>query len=281
MSDAGGLPPRTRIGRVGLRVADLEGLASFYETVVGLRVVERTDERAVLGAGETPLLVLLGDSGARTRPENAAGLFHVAVRVPSRAALGAALDRIERHARLTGASDHGVSEALYLRDPEGNGVEIYRDRPRETWVETADGRVDIVTEPLAHDPIRASSDGATAVPADTDVGHVHFEVSDLGASRSFYGDALGLRVRQAMRGACFLAADDYHHHLALNDWNGRTAPADGRGHDWTEFLVPDAAAVDALGSRLRSRAVEVTARDDGIAFRDPDGIGLRVRARGA
>jgi len=140
--------PETGIGRVALRVADLDRAVGFYERVVGLETLHRSDGRVALGVDD-PCLVLLSAPDAPARDRTATGLFHAAIRVPSRAALGGALDRIEEQWRLDGASDHRVSEALYLTDPEGNGVEVYRDRPRDGWPASADGGVEMDTLPPA------------------------------------------------------------------------------------------------------------------------------------
>jgi len=274
MSDA--LQAETSIGRVALCVGDLDGVVDFYRSVVGLPVLDRSDGRAVLGA-QRPLLVLEGAPDAPARPREAAGLFHTAIRVPDREALADALARIDEQWRLTGASDHRVSEALYLEDPEGNGVEIYRDRPRSEWP-TAEGRVQMATLPLDLDALRAESTGTAAVPPETDVGHVHLEVTELSAARDFYVEALGLAVRQAYNGALFVAAGEYHHHVGLNVWNGRSAPATGRGLAWFELVVPEQ-TVSTLRERLADAGVAVTETDDGIAVTDPDSIDVRIAGR--
>jgi len=261
----GDLQAGTCVGRVALAVADLDRMTDFYVDTVGLVVHDRTDDRARLGPdGGDPFLELHA-SDAPARASDAAGLFHTAFRVPDRAALGAALDRIEAQWRLGDASDHAVSEALYLQDPEGNGIELYRDTPRDVWPTTADGSVNIKSYSLDLDSIRAASDGAASVSTEADAGHVHLEVTSISAAREFYVDALGFRLRDTQ--ALFVAADDYHHHLALNTWRERTAPAGGRGLTWFELLVPDAAGVDfdADGSEL--------------TVRDPDGIELRFRTQ--
>jgi catechol 2,3-dioxygenase len=270
---AGQLPAETRVGRVALAVADRERVADFYRSVVGLDEVAEGTARTVLGAGQRPLVVL-EDSDAPARAAEEAGLFHTAVRVPDRAALADALARIEDRWRLDGASDHLVSEALYLRDPEDNGVEIYCDRPRAEWP-TSDGRVGMDTLRLDIDALRDEATGRDRVPDGTDIGHVHLEVTDLPAARGFYVDTLGLGVRQEYDGALFVAAGEYHHHVGLNVWRGRSAPASGRGLDWMELLVPADALAEAR-ERLRAAGVEVTKTEDGIAFADPDGIELRL-----
>lgn len=285
----GRLPAGTTPGRVALTVGDLDRVTAFYRDVVGLMIIDEGDGRVVLGADGEPLLVCLGSADAGPRPESGAGLFHAAFRVPSRAALGDALARVRDGWELTGASDHGVSEALYLRDPEGNGVEIYRDRDREAWPVAPDGRVEMGTEPLDLDAVAAAGDGEDAAPLGTDVGHVHLEVTDLVAARAFYADALGLSVRQADDAVAFMAAGDYHHHLAVNVWGGRSTPAgDGRGLAWYELVMPDSDALAAARDRLATHLGETEANAriepldegrDGIAVADPDGIELRLRAR--
>ncbi|MFC6757532.1 MULTISPECIES: VOC family protein [Haloarcula] len=273
------LPAATGVGRVALTVGDLGKVAEFYESVVGLMVHERAGERAILGDSETALLELRADRSAPERPRSAAGLFHTAFRVPSRAGLGDALERLDARWQLSGASDHLVSEALYCRDPEGNGVEIYRDRPRSVWEETPDGEVRMATEPLDATGVREAANGSDAVPAGTDVGHVHLEVTDLDAARAFYADALGMTVRTTYDGACFLAAGAYHHHVGVNVWNGRSTPAGGRGLDWYELRLPTDAAITEARERLdrAGYALEVTA--DGVRVTDPDGIALRLTSR--
>lgn len=273
-----GLPAETRVGRVALRVTDPDPMAEFYETVVGLERSERTDERVVLGAGGEPLVELHADPDAGERPPEAAGLFHAAFRVPDRVALADALARVEEHWQLDGASDHRVSEALYLADPEGNGIEVYRDRPRAEWPTTGDGRVGMETLPLELAGLRERVGGESTVPDGTDVGHVHLEVTSIAAARAFYVDALGMNVRQTYGDeGLFVAAGDYHHHVGANVWNGRTAPASGRGLAWFELVVPDDGFPPAR-DRLVDAGYDVAALDDGVEVTDPDGIHMRMRA---
>lgn len=259
-------------------------MVAFYTDVVGLVVQSRRDESesesesVTLGVGETPLLVLTRDERASPRNRDQTGLFHTAFRVPSRAALGAALDRIREQSQLRGASDHYVSEALYLGDPEGNGVEIYWDRPREAWPRADDGTVEIGTIPLDVDDVAAASDESVDAPVGTTVGHVHLEVSSIAASRQFYVDTLGLRLQTEMPSALFVAAGDYHHHLGLNMWNGRSQPAEGRGLAWFEFLVDDAETLATVRRRLTDMDVSATDVADGFEVVDPDGITVRFRA---
>jgi catechol 2,3-dioxygenase len=271
------LPAATWIGRTALRVTELEEIVDFYQSVVGLELQTRTDATATLGAGGTPLLELECDPDAALRG-NRAGLFHTAFRVPSRAALGAALERIRGEWRLDGASDHNVSEALYLSDPAGNGVEIYRDRDRDRWPHAPDGSVQMDTLPLDLGDVLDASDGATDAPPGTTLGHIHLEATDIGASSAFYVDTLGFDVRMDAGSALFLAAGDYHHHVGLNTWNGRSDPAGGRGLAWFEVVVSDPAAVAAVRERLTGADRSLTERDGAIEVTDPDGIRLRIRA---
>jgi catechol 2,3-dioxygenase len=274
-----GLPRETHIGRTALAVTDLEAMTQFYRDVVGLGVLRRAADRVVLGVAETPLLVLDADETAIDRPRSSAGLFHNAFRVPSRAALGDALARLRDRWQLAGASNHEVSAALYATDPEGNGVEIYLDFPRDEWPRGDDGRVRMDTLPLDLEPIEAAATGESTLPAGTDVGHVHLEVSSLAAFRDFYVDAIGFEVRAAMPAALFVAAGGYHHHVGANTWNHRTAPVTGTGLAWFEVVLPDRAGLDDLRTRIENTRYPVTATDAGIAVVGPDEIEVRFRAR--
>jgi catechol 2,3-dioxygenase len=276
------LPAGTRVGRVALAVADLDRLVDFYRRVVGLELRERAEGRASLGTPDESLLELQA-SDAPERGEAETGLFHLAVRVPDRIALGAGLDRVEARWLLDGASDHLVSEALYLQDPEGNGVEIYRDRPRGEWPMTDDGGVGMDSLSLDLESLRSESDGSATVPAGTDVGHVHLEVSSIPDAREFYVETLGFEVRDTwMRGgepeALFVATGDYHHHVGLNTWYGCTEPAAGRGLAWFELVVPDG-ALEPVADGLRAAGYVVDADGDGVAVTDPDGMRVQLRPR--
>ncbi|SEP00720.1 catechol 2,3-dioxygenase [Halogranum amylolyticum] len=271
------IPQETHIGQTALRVNDLEEITKFYRDVVGLSVQRRSDTSSVLGAGETPLLVLENDEDALERHRSGAGLFHNAFRVPSREALGDALARIRDLWQLGGASDHGVSEALYLTDPEGNGIEIYRDYPREDWPRRDDGRIRMGTYPLDLDPVEAAAAGDSGLPAGTNMGHLHLEMSSLEAFSDFYVDTLGFEVQTEAPAALFVGAGGYHHHIAANTWNHRTGPISGRGLSWFEVLVPDEESLDAVRGRLIASDIPLTESDDGFVVHDPDEIEIRIR----
>ncbi|WP_324757405.1 VOC family protein [Haloarcula sp. GH36] len=275
-ADSPQLPSETAVGRVALTVTDCDRATEFYTETVGLAVRTRDDDRVVLGDGETPLLELHADPDAPERGANETGLYHFAVRVPSRTALGAALERIERTARLDGASDHHVSEALYLTDPEGNGVEIYRDRPRTQWEEHDDGTVRMGTDRLDRAGVEGASDGASSVPVGTDIGHVHLEVADLDATRSFYADGLGMTLRATAPGACFFAAGSYHHHVGANVWHARSGPGEGRGVAWYELRVPEG-ALEEVRRRLSESGYDSESAGEGFVTTDPAGIRVRIQ----
>ncbi|MCF2206419.1 VOC family protein [Halobacterium salinarum] len=271
------LPQGTRIGRTALRVGDLEEMTGFYRDVVGLSVLRTADTTSVLGVDDTPLLVLEGTEDTLQRHRSAAGLYHNAFRVPSRAALGDALARIRDQWQLGGASDHWVSEALYLTDPEGNGIEIYRDYPREDWPIADDGRVRISTEPLDLASIEAAATGGSQAPSGTDVGHVHLEVSSLDAFRDFYVDTLGFEVQTTVPAASFVSAGGYHHHIGANTWNHRSKPVGGRGLSWFEVVLPGTEVLNVIRERISDSQYTITARDEGIAVTGPDEIEVRLR----
>jgi catechol 2,3-dioxygenase len=285
-------------------VNSLARVVPFYREVVGLDG-SREGNQIRLGAGQTALLELGEAPDAPERTPKEAGLFHVAFRYPDRAALADCLARIEASEyELTGASDHDVSEALYLRDPAGNGVELYYDCPREEWPRTDDGGIDIDTRPLDLGELSAlastteeertsedetdlvgdsDNDGFTAapVPAETAIGHVHLEAIDLDRTEAFYTDGLGLGV-QARYGdrATFLAAGEYHHHLAINTWNDRSERPEGKqGLAWFGFVLPDSGTLDRVAERLTDRGHAVKRQDDRAFVTDPDGTHLRLSTR--
>ncbi|MGA9402779.1 VOC family protein [Haladaptatus sp.] len=269
--------PETRVGRVALRVTDLDRTSRFYESVIGLERQRESGGIVVLGAGDRPLLELVDDPDASPRTAPETGLFHTAFLVPSRRDLADVLVRIEEKWELSGASDHRVSEALYLTDPEGNGVEVYRDRPREEWPTDGDGHVEMDTLPLDIDELRTESTGRGKAPPETVVGHVHLEVSSIPAAREFYAGTLGLRVRQEFGpSVLFLAADGYHHHVGVNTWNGRSEPATGRGLAWFELLVPDRKSLERIRERCIERGIGTTPTERGFEVSDADTITVRL-----
>jgi catechol 2,3-dioxygenase len=278
------IDPSLRIGSVALAVSDVGRSADFYERVLGLPLIERDEHSARLGADSQRAALALSDIAAPTPlPPGATGLYHVAWLHPDRAALAETVRRVAA-ARwpFEGASDHGVSEALYLSDPDGLGIEIYADRPRELWARPAGGRgVEMVTLPLDLDDLLAqfSDEPAPALSPDTAVGHVHLKVADVPRAAAFYRDALGLEEQAQLPSAAFLAAGGYHHHVGLNSWQSQgaaAAPDSAPGLRGIEFELSDAAALDALERTLAdapggSHADSARAQGGRITLRDPDG----------
>jgi len=280
----GELPADTRLGAIRLRAGDVGLLRDFYERVIGLRAIASEDGVTALGAGDGPLVELVSDPDAPARPPRTTGLFHLALLVPTRGDLTHALRRVfEAGWQLSGASDHLVSEALYLSDPEGNGIELYRDRPREEWPRQGD-EVAMATLPLDLESLLAEPGGdadAPAMPEGTVLGHVHLQVSDLDAASAFWVGALGLDVMASLYpGALFVSAGGYHHHVGLNTWAGVGAPPPppgARGLVRFEVVLPDDAAVDEAAQRL-GRVASVERVDDGVSATDPSGNTVVVRA---
>jgi catechol 2,3-dioxygenase len=266
------------LGAVGLGVADLERSLEFYRDAIGMDVLERSDGGAALGAGGRELLRLEERRGTRRDPD-AADLFHFALLLPSRAALGRQLQHlIERGVKLTGAADHHVSEALYLDDPDGHGVELYRDRPRADWL--VDGRIRLTNARLDHEGILAAgrTSGARWAGLDpgTVMGHVHLQTQDLPGAQGYFVERLGFDVIQSDRHVTFMSVGGYHHHVAVNDWNRKHRPAapeaGGIGLLWYEIRLPQAADLSGLATALPdARTVDGT-----LTARDPSGIPLRL-----
>jgi catechol 2,3-dioxygenase len=272
------LPEETHIGRTALRVNDIDEMTGFYRDVMGLSILSQSDDATILGVSNKPLLILEEAEDALERHGSSAGLFHNAFRVPSREALGDALARIREHWQLGGASDHGVSEALYLTDPEGNGIEIYRDYPRDEWPYSDDGTVRMGTYALELEPIAAAAAGDLNLPDGTDVGHVHLEVSSLEEFSNFYVDLIGFEAQITVPAALFVSAGGYHHHLGANTWSRRSKPVSGRGISWFEIVVPDTTVLTEIQARIEDSEYLVSETEDGFSVIGPDEIEVRLRA---
>lgn len=277
------LDPRTALGTVRLTVSDLHRSRIFYEQALGLRAQERDDGTLTLGVpGQAALIELRGDSAAPRLDRRATGLYHLAILLPSRRDLAFAIARLaEARWPLDGASDHLVSEALYLSDPDGNGIEIYRDRPRGQWPRKGD-QLQMATLPLDLDGVLAELAGArelqAVAPAGTRIGHVHLQVSDLDAAETFYHRVLGFDVTvRTYFGALFVSTGGYHHHLGLNTWHsaGAAPPAPGSvGLRSFTIELPDAHELAAVVERLKAAGVPTSDERGGVLVRDPFDIGV-------
>ncbi len=280
------LPADVRVGRVRLQVSDLERSLAFYADVLGLRLVARSTERAEFAAqGDDRVLVELvhgpnvrpGGRGARL------GLYHFAILVPDRASLGRFVQHLGALGVRAGAGDHLVSEAFYLHDPDGLGIEVYADRPREAWRRIR-RELQMATDPVdVHDLLRATGDTHwEGMPAGTVIGHVHLHVGDIAEAAAFYADGVGFdRMTWSYPGALFLAAGGYHHHLGTNTWAGPgavpAAPDQARLLEWT-IELPDTGAVSAVAANLESAGYRPEpVGEEGFVVADPWGTRLRVR----
>jgi catechol 2,3-dioxygenase len=283
------LPDQTRLSQVRLGTGNLERALGFYIGPLGLRLVERIGPQAALSAtGSSPALIVLNEEAHLTpRPPRAVGLYHFAIRYPTRLDLAHALDRLFRHKYpIDGASDHRVSEAIYLSDPDDNGVELYVDRPRSQWV-WRDGQITMTTEPLDLEKLLASTDGESPpphVPPRTDLGHIHLHVADLAAAERFYHEFLGLAVTQrSYPGALFFSAGGYHHHVAVNTWAGDRRPSPRHvGLISYRLEVSETEILYCLQHRapLAGYETRTTIAENGselLRIRDPNGNWLEVQ----
>jgi catechol 2,3-dioxygenase len=279
--------PDTTLGLVAIAVADLARSRAFYQDVLGFTVLRDEPGRALLGVADQPLLILQEQPGARPAPPRATGLDHFAILVPTRADLARSLlHLVESGYPLGGAADHLVSEALYLSDPDGNGIEIYRDRPRAEWL-FRQGRLQMTTDPLDLRALlreaQAENQPWTGLAPGTRLGHMHLQVADLPAARAFYHDLLGFDVMVDMEpmGALFLSAGGYHHHLGLNTWQSRGGRPAPDGHAVPRYFtvhLPDAAALNAVLARLDAAGIAYQSEPGGAVVADPWGnlVALRL-----
>ncbi len=277
------IDPRTDLGPVHLTVADLDRSLEFYEQVLGFQMHWHGGTEARLGAGSEDLLVLTESPGAEPRPRNTTGLYHFATLLPDRVSLARSLRRlVEKDYPLWGASDHLVSEALYLDDPDGNGIEIYRDRPRNEWrwregmVEMETRRLDLgglLGEPGEERPWEG-------LPSDTTIGHVHLHVRDLQGAEGFYHGTLGFDVVTRYGGqALFVSAGGYHHHIGLNTWAGAGAPPPPSGSAGLRYFtvrLPEGSEMQRLIERLREDGVAFEEEPGSVFLRDPSGNGISI-----
>ena len=281
------LPDGIRLGRVSLQVADLARSVAYYQRVLGMRVLEQDASSAVLGANDddAPLVELRALPGARPVPRRGRlGLYHFAILLPDRAALGRFVRHLAAIGEYAGMSDHWVSEAVYLTDPDGLGIEVYADRPRSTW-RHENGQLLMATEPLDVQSLVAASGGTPwiGMPAGTAMGHVHLFVDDLVRAEAFYHQGLGFaKMVWSYPGALFMAAGGYHHHLGTNTWAAGAPLAeagDARLLEWV-IQMPDALAIRDAARSLEDAGHAVRWSDGSAVVRDPWGTDVRVQLAG-
>jgi catechol 2,3-dioxygenase len=274
------LPPATHVGGVHLQVSDLPQSVAYYEHVLGLRVHSATSSTVALGSHDSaPLVWLQTSNGVKPARRGALGLFHFAILLPEREALGKFAAHLSRTRVLVGMADHSVSEALYLWDPDGLGIEVYADRPRSAWRQR-DRELVMTTDPLdISNVIKAGGNRPwEEMPSGTKIGHVHLHVGNLDEGERFYHAALGLdKTVWTYPGALFMAVGGYHHHLGTNTWSPgpRAKDDEARLLDW-ELVVPSAEVVSEAASSMRNAGYGVERTDDGSTAVDPWGTRVHI-----
>lgn len=280
------LPAKTSVGEVRLKVSDLDRALAFYHDILGYQGTEAGERSVALSSSAGEVDFYLTEQPLVTpKPRRTSGLFHAAILLPSRPDLARVVYRLSTKSwNIGGASDHGVSEALYLDDPDGNGLEIYVDRPRDAWRHNG-SQVVMVTEQLNFESLMAELTDHDAswdrIPEGTRIGHLHLQVGDLERSRQFYVDILGFDVMQdSYPGALFVAAGGYHHHIGMNTWGGRDVPRqpeDSAGLTRFTVSVPGDAGWQAALARLEAAGVPTVELDnDTVIVSDPDNIEVQL-----
>lgn len=274
---AASIAAATHIGGLALTVADLGASIVYYQRALGLNVLQRLGANAILGVGSQPLLRLTEQPGARPwQPDGATGLYHLALLLPSRPDLGRWLHHyLSQGYPAPGQGDHYVSEAFYLRDPDGHGIEVYADRPRSTW-NWVNGRVRMGVDPIDIDNLLAEARRAggqwQGAPDTTTLGHVHLQVGSIPAAAVFYHQLLGFDIVANLPSALFVSAGGYHHHLGLNTWHSlgaRPASPDTLKLQFFSLALPDEAALAAVQTRLTAAGQEVAQHGDSLVVLDP------------
>lgn len=273
------IDPATQVGLVALTVASLERSVRFYSDIFGFTVLDQKAGEATLGTPSSPLLLLREEPGARPWPHDRfayTGLYHFAVLVPTRRDLGRWLRHwLQMGLPLPGQGDHLVSEALYISDPDGNGIEIYRDRPRSEW-HWDNGQVRMAVDPVDIRGVLAEAETDdepwTGFPDGTRVGHIHLQIGDVPQAKVFYHDVLGFDVVATMPSALFVSAGGYHHHIGMNTWHSRNAPPAPAGTAGLRFFTLEIASEDAraaIVARLNAAGIPSTQTADAVIVQDP------------
>lgn len=276
--------PHTFIGQVHLIVEDLDRSLLFYQDILGLKMLDRTNDKALLSAdGKTALITIEQPENVTPIERNRTGLYHLAILLPGRTDLAnVLLHLLQAGYPLQGASDHLVSEALYLADPDGNGIEIYTDRPSETW--SWEGKeVVMATEPLDAEGLLAEGKGKsfTGLPSGTVMGHIHLQVADLDKAQRFYCEGLGFDLVNSKYGqsARFISSGGYHHHIGLNTWHSAGTPARSEksvGLELYSLVLPNEDARREAVDRLQQLGESVTEENGDLFTKDPSGNRIQL-----
>lgn len=277
------LPTNTHIAFVHLHAAHLQSMIDLYVHKIGFKIIGHDSYTIKLSVAEThsPQIILTELPEAKIKPANTIGLYHTAIRLPDRSSLAQLLKRlIALGQRFYGFADHGVSEAIYLADPEGNGVELYTDRPKTEWP-YSNGQLVMLTDPLDVNELltNANVESWSGLPQGTDIGHIHLHVSDLGKARLFYHELLGMDITQSSYpGALFMSAGGYHHHIGTNIWAGRNQPPD-QAAGLREFgiAIPDTDYFLSLKNKfeMEKRLTEIVSANEFVAS-DFDNIRVKI-----
>lgn len=266
-----------------LNVKDLAGQTAFYSQIIGLEILSQTEKEVILGAGNKPLVHLI-ETNREEVVKSSYGLYHMAIQLPSREDLADVFKHIaELDYPFVGAADHGYSEALYFEDLEGNGIELYRDKPVAEWDIREDGRIVGVTEELSAQEIYEMGRKVDpfVIAEETRMGHIHLSVKDSQLASAFYQEVLGLADKFTIPSACWIASGDYHHHLAVNKWGGKNLAKreeDMPGLAYYVLEVEDKGDLIAIAERANNRGAEVKwLSSNALTFEDNDGILTRVR----
>ncbi len=272
--------PNIYVGEVNIKVKNLDYSLTFYQNIMGFQVLEKSDRKAVLTTdGKSPLLTLEQPDDVVAKTGRTSGLYHFAILLPSRADLSVFLQHMIQTGYPLGAADHYVSEALYLNDPDGNGIEVYRDRPSSEW-RWNNGLVEMATEELDGNEIIAESDAEwSGLPAGTLMGHIHLHVSNLKKAEEFYTKGLGFEIVSYYPQAAFLSTGSYHHHIAINTWQGEgaaTPPKNSVGLNWYSLVFPNDAIREIAIKQLKQLGAPITEKADFFVTEDPSGNQIRL-----
>jgi catechol 2,3-dioxygenase len=272
--------PTVYTGEVNIKVSNLDRAVSFYENIIGLKVLNKSAERVTLTTnGRTPLVTLEQPGDVIPLARRHSGLFHYALLLPTRGDLSVFLRHLIQSRYPFGAGDHYVSEALYMTDPDGNGIEIYRDRPSSEW-RWDNGLVEMATLEIDAEGILAESDAPwTGLPTGTILGHMHLHVGNLKQAEQYYNDVLDFKTVSYYPQAAFMSTGDYHHHIAINTWQGvgvQAPPRNMVGLNWYSLVYPDAAVRQTVIHQLEQAGAVVTQEQDGYMTSDPAGNHIRL-----
>lgn len=276
--------PKAKIGQVHLQVSDIEASLKFYKSFLGFKIVEKTSQMVSLSAdGKLPYLVSLSKAKSNNNSKSRAGLYHFAILLPQRKHLGSFLSHLLKHKdeiKIDGFSDHLVSEAIYIRDPDNIGIEIYNDRDSSEWV-WQDNKVRMTLDPLDMDRLlKESTQSWSEFPLKTTIGHVHLHVSSLVKAKMFYSEILGFSNTSSMQGALFFAAGKYHHHIATNVWLGEnipTASTDVPGLGYFTIIFSNRDKLNDVVKRFEYHKISVKKLDDNLfSIFDDDNISIHL-----